>query len=310
MALELLAGPHPITTDGGTPIASFSNSSGMEAAYIQGLGLFANITPAGETAEYCAVQLDGTAHRRGWRNAIVPLVLNLRDGGFAWPNVNQLYTFDVLAATAEPTPFYTVPSGILTMQVICADRYLRFSLGSVQTSVDGVTFTTEHVWSGSAPGVGNTVSRGGAPNIVCVSFPSSGQIRFYDVLRKVEVGGVRYTGEANRGIWYVPKHDVFLELTTDVKLKIFANAVRPASLANPAALATVQAGRAVQVRTRLLGAQSEPCADERVNWSITAGSGSLAEAQSTTDASGYAYNTLVAPVGSSGNVTVQATASF
>ena len=309
MALELLAGPYSITTDGGTAIDTFLNSSGMDAAYIQGVGLFASLSPHGETPEFCSVQLDGTCHRRGWLSKQTPLLLNLRDGGLAVSVLNALYAFDILAARMQDDPFYTAPSGLLTAQVICADRYLRFSAGNVQTSADGVSFATEHVWSGAAPGAGNTVSRGGAPNVVCVSFPLSGQIRFYDVVRKIEVGAARYVGEANQGVWYVPRYDVFVELVSK-QLKVLANAVRPASLANPSALTTVQAGRTVQVRTQLLGAQSEPCVGELINWSITSGSGSLTAAQTTTDEDGYAHNTLISPIGGGGDVTVQAMVAF
>jgi hypothetical protein len=308
MALEVLAGPYPITTDGGTAIDSFSNSDGMDAVYVQGIGLYGNLTPHGETPEYCAVQWDGTAARRGWHSDRVPLMLNLRDGGFALRGINTISKFDILAAREEPTPFYTAAS-FVSGQVICADRYLRFNLGMVESSADAMTWTTEHTWSGAAPGSGNTVSDGGAPNVLCVSFTSSGQIRFYDVLRKVQVGNTRFVGEANQGVWYIAKYGVFLELVSK-QIKILADAPRPASIANPAALATVQAGRAVQVRTQVLGAQSEPCAGELVNWSISAGAGSLEQAQTETDADGYAFNVLTSPVGSSGGVTVQAEVAF
>jgi hypothetical protein len=311
MALEVLAGPYSITTDGGTPIDSFP-SGGQEGAYIQGLGLFVMLSPASEGSKLCAVQWDGTAHRRGITANITPIIPNLRDGGFAYRHAFHLYAIDILAARNDPTAFYDSPGGTLAMHVICPDRFLRFSLGTVQSSPlnDGVTFTTEYTWSGTALGSILTVSPGGAPNILCVaSHNSPGQIRFYDIVKKTQVGSVLYVGEAHDGVWYVPKHNVFLEVHTK-QVKVLANAVRPATLANPSALATVQAGRTVQVRTRLLGAQSEPCVGELIDWSITAGSGSLADAQTTTDADGYAYNTLVSAVGSSGNVTVQATVAF
>ena len=87
--------------------------------------------------------------------------------------------------------------------------------------------------------------------------------------------------------------------------------MRPSSLSSPAAVSAIAQGRVSQVRVRLLGANSDACEGELVDWSITAGSGALAEAQSTTDADGYAYNEYIAPVtggaGSPfGSVTIQA----
>lgn len=311
MALEVLSGPSAITVDG-TAVDSATNSDGLDGVYLQGIGLFLPVAPHGEIPKFCAVQWDGTAYRRG-SGSVSPLILNLRDGGLAFNDVHSLYVFDVLAARPEPTPFFSVTSGTLdpSIAVICADRYVKFSGSTIQYSAltDGQSFTTEHVWSGAAPGAPATISQGGAPNVVCVAFGSTGQIRFYDLVRRAEVGGIRYVGEVNNGVWYVPKYGVFLELL-GTTVKILADAVRPASLANAVALASVQAGHATQLRTQVLGAQSEACVGELVNWSITAGAGALAQAQTETDANGYAYNQLVTPLGTSGSVTVQTSVSF
>jgi hypothetical protein len=134
-------------------------------------------------------------------------------------------------------------------------------------------------------------------------------MRFYDVSLKTQIGATLNIGEEPDGCWYVPKHDVFVELKNK-QLKILANAIQPATLSNPAATPAVGAGLVSRLQVQLLGTQGEPCVGELIDWSVWAGVGSLTVPQSATDSNGYATSALVVPVGSAGSVTVNAQLNY
>jgi hypothetical protein len=181
----------------------------------------------------------------------------------------------------------------------------------VLSSADGITFTAEYTFPTPAGYTLVNVSRGRSTSEVCITYSngSLGQIRFYDTVGKVQIGDTLHLSDAPDGCWYVPKYDIFVELKTQ-QLKILADAVQPYSISAPTATPAVDAGLVSQLQVQLLGAQSEPCIGELINWSITAGSGSLIKPQSTTDGNGYATNALVIPVGSTGSTSVSATLNY
>jgi hypothetical protein len=302
VALELLYGPVDITVNG-MPVTSASGFMWM-----QGIGLLA-VLDAGAFGFY-AVQLDGQAEGpRSSYNGGGP-VLDLRGSrSLAMATVNDLYNFNYLAGMPDTVSFLH-GSSVLFITVITADRYLAFrdTGSSVQAlyTHDGTTYTAEYTFPFHGSLV--SVSRGRSMTEVCLVF-SGGQICFYDVSLKTQNGPTLFAGEDPDGCWYVPKYDIFVEVKS-LQVKILADAAQPYSISIPTATPAVDAGLVSQLQVQLLGAQSEPCVGEMINWSITAGSGSLIKPQSTTDNNGYATNALVIPVGSTGSTSVSATLSY
>jgi hypothetical protein len=309
MALEVLYGPSAITAGviAATSVGGFT--------WIQGLGLLA-VLDVGGFSLY-AVQMDGSAQgpRSSYFGTGFGPVLDLRSSrGLAVRNVGNLYSFNYLTGSADTTVSLLSGSAVFRVNVIAADRYLGFfdSGGGLQAQAthDGTTYTAEYTFTGG-PGSIINVSRGRSTTEVCLAF-NTGQIRFYDTVGKKQNGATLFIGEglsSSEGCWYVPKHDVFVELKS-LQLKILANAVAPATLSNPAASPAVVAGNVSQLTVQLRGAQSEPCVGELIDWSIPSGAGSLVLAQSATDLNGNATNSLIVPVGSSGSVVVDAQLSF
>lgn len=306
MALELLYGPANIKV-GGTDVVAAAGFTWM-----QGLGLLAVLDP-GAAYGFYAVQMDGTAEgpRSSYNGSGFGSVLNLSGKQLAVSTTTHLYNFDYLAGRPDATSFLT-GTACQDITVITPDRYLGFfdngSGVQAQATTDGTIYTAEYTFTGPSPGTLVNVSRSRSPTEVCLTF-SSGQMRFYDTTLKAQVGDTLFIGEAPDGCWYVPKFDIFVEVKS-LQIKILADVTAPYSLSNPVATPTVEAGVASSLSVQLLGAQSEPCVDELINWSIASGEGSLAVSQSATDLTGTALNTLVIPVGSTGTVTVDAELNY
>jgi len=314
MALEVLAGPYNITAQDGTHLSSFGGD--LEATYIQGLGLLGSGVKLPSTSGMWAVQLDGTAYVRTDFAVGVTLLPDLRRSRGYTANVSNLalYNFNWLAGRPDLDPWLTPVSGFFSaFQVVAPDRFLQFNGTGVAASplYDGKTFTAEYVWTGSSPGGPWSASAVSATE-VCIQFASGShpQIRFYDVVQKKQSRPTSFADTFyDGGLWYVPKWDVFVAVKARA-VYVLANAVRPASVSNPAFSPTPTAGEVSDVSVRVLGAQSEPCVGELINWSITAGGGSLTQTQSATDAQGYAHTGYVAPPGLAGSVTIHTDLEF
>jgi hypothetical protein len=304
MALELLYGPTPITF-GAVPVAAVGNP----LTWMQGVGLLMPVQPAGGSYGLYATQMDGnTLGPRSTFSGSYTAVLDLRSArGLAMLGSGALYGFNYLAGQPNPAPL--LASASLNIRVITADgRYLSFNGSGVSSSTDGVTFTSEYAWAAPDASSFQCVSRGSSSTEICVLLTNN-QLRFYDTVGKTQNGPSLFVGESASGVWYVPKYNVFVELLGP-QIKILANMVAPATLSNPVASPAVVAGDVSKLTVQLLGAQSEPCVGELIDWSVASGSGSLILPQSVTDANGNATNSLVVPVGSTGSVVVDASLSY
>ena len=238
------------------------------------------------------------------------LDLRIETRGLGTFDGSNYYHFDPIAAAPYVDPFLAIGSSATAATFICEDRFIRVNWDQVLSSpiTDGLNYTLEYTFSG-APTGGVTVSKTNRPEIVCIAWLIQGEIRFYDIVNRVQFGPTQYVGEEFDGCWYIPKWDLFLELT-DKQLKVLANAVRPDTISNPVALSAVKPGVITQVQVRVLGAQSEPCVGELVNWSISAGDGSVDPPQSATDENGYAQTGYLCPNGGSGSVSINADVNF
>ena len=315
--LELLSGPNAIYRGlaPGSPVAALTDVAETQRAfYDDGLGL---CSYSATLAGYCIVQLDGAAFLRSAKARANVFALDLQRPGewliHASLFEDALYEFDKRAGTFGALVLSGGTGDMSNIHVRAADRYLSAIGAGVQfRPLDlSAAFVTEAVLSGAGDGR-PTWSRTRNGNVLALVY-QTGELVYYDVDAGAQVAGGGNLG-ANAGAWYSVKHDVFVALASDA-VKVFANAVRPASLSNPAAIDAIVQGRVSQVRVRLLGSSSDACEGELVNWSITAGSGALKYAQSETDADGYAVNEYIAPVSGGagspfGSVTIQAQVAF
>jgi len=314
--LELLA-THSIynAANPGSPIDTLTDvATGVYAFYDDGQGL---CSYSATLAGYCVVQLDGAVYLRSSQARANRFTLDLQrlSEYLIHESLGEavMYLFNKRAGTAGDAVITGSIGDMADIQVRAADRYLSATAGIVQfRPLDlSAAWVTESVLTGAGTGT-PTWSRTRNANVLALAW-SAGQVAYYDVSAQAQADGSANIG-SNVGAWYSPKHDVFVALAFNT-IKVFANAVRPSALSNPVAVTPLTQGRVSQVKVRLLGSNSDPCVDELVDWSITAGSGTLAEAQSATDADGYAYNDYIAPVtggaGSPyGSVTIQATVLF
>lgn len=320
--LELLSGPRTIQNgnDPGSPVATLTDIATATAAFYDDLGL---CTYSGTIGGYCVVQLDGMAHLRSYQSRANSFTLDMQRPG-EWIIHESLFERALYEFNKGPGTFgdLVINTGVIadmtSLIVRTADRYLDVINGNVRwRPLDLSTATVlEAILTGAGSGR-PTVSRTLNPNVICFVW-GNGPVAYYDVNARAQVAGSGNVG-TNSGGWYSPKHDIFVTLTNNAPtpdtVSVFANAVRPASISNPVAVSPLVQGRVSQVKVRLLGSNSDACADELVNWSITAGSGAMADAQTTTDADGWAYNDYIAPVSGGagspfGSVSIQAQVLF
>lgn len=307
MALELLAGPFDIVADGSVIT---DPSQGITALYDDDIGLY---TFSFAKGGLLVAQLDGHAHLRAVQLHANAFTLDLQNPGeyliHESSEERSLYKFNKPAATFGELVISTgVLGDVQDVLVRTPDRYLRI----VSTDVVSRPLTLAGTWtyeaslSGAAIGGYVTVSRTRDANVIVFAF-GNGTLMYYDWVKKTQVGGVAFIG-ANQGAWYSLRHDIFVALD-GIKVKVLASSPRPSVISNPVAVTPLAKGRASSIKTRVLGADSEPCKDELVDWTLV-GPGVLEISQSATDSEGWAWNTYVAPQAAGGTPTITAEVRF
>lgn len=305
MALELLAGPFAIADEEANVLTP---SSGQFAFYDDALGL---CTYDADLGGYSIIQLDGTAYLRSDTDRANRYAVDLQRPGEYLAHESlaegKLYVFDKRAGVFGDLLLSGGSNFVRDLQVRASDRYLNVASNAVRFKPldNSGSWTTEATLINAGSGA-PTISRSRIDGVLCLAY-ADGHIVYYDVFASEQSAGGANIG-ANSGAWYSAKHNIFVALVSH-QIKVFANAVRPATLSNPAADTALTKGRVSRVKVLLLGSNAEACADEIVEWSMT-GSGSLAEAQSVTDADGWAYNDYRAPVTSTGSATINAQVQF
>ena len=303
--LELLAGPYAITNGGG---AAITPDNQRRAFYDDALGLcLYDATLDG----YAIAQLDGTAYLRSAQSRGWLFTLDLQQRGEMLVHYSiaeeELYTFNKHAGTIGELLLSGGTNFVVDLLARATDRWLNVLNSAVRFKPldNSGSWTTEATLTHAGSGT-PTLSLTANHNVVCLIY-LDGHIVFYDFVAKVQVNGWANLG-ANSGAWHSPAHDIFVAIVSN-QIKVFANAVRPAALSNPVAVTALTQGRVSRVKVQLLGAQSEACAGELIDWSVT-GVGSLAAVQSVTNADGWAYADYLAPVSATGSATINAQAQF
>lgn len=291
---------------------------------------------------YFVAQMDGTAGARGKaEHGAILLDMSGDATAYEFNIFNTYFDADLGTAVGDVLGFdkrtgtyedkrIAKNAGLFSYQaphVRLNDRLLRIAGPSIyKRALDGsdLDWVLENTLTPTSsldpiydyPGVPQ-VSRTKHDGVVAIIYPAGG-VLYYNVNTGVQVSTWVGRIGVNDAAWYSARHDVFVAMTklsadgfyTDSELRIYANAVLPYSIVGPVAAGLLTNGQVTQVHVRLLGEQNEPCVNELVEWSITAGDGALTVAQSVTDADGYAYTSYVAPVYAGVDPTIQAEVEF
>ncbi len=326
MALELLSGPNVVVNraTGQTVVAS----AGGRVLWLDPRGMFYERTEI--LLGRALIQMDGSLYIQGHGQSTAPgsfePALVVRGGSLNDPSIGERtygaveVTLDTAARAWAWDPVALVESELLTSNapaqsgaglMVLPDRFIKLTGIRVQNSAGfGVPWSDEATlpFTGT-PGMRNAfyVSWSDAPNEIWIS-NRLGQLARYDLDNRVVVGSVVETAVENVGLFYSRKHKVFVSLhfssvESQISTRVWANTSRPVSLSAPTLTGSLNAGRSVPVQTRLLGAHSDPVADEVVAWSVT-GDAALLQPSSKTDADGYARNTLLVAMDATGSVDV------
>lgn len=315
--LELLAGPFDILDLDGNSVVDPAGYPIQGFYYDDDLGLMFSEGWLNEVI--WLIQMDGTAAVRS--QFFGRFIVDLQPGRLGEylvtnpPYESKLHLYEKRSGTYSETLLSLAGlTPLLNVQVRCEDRFIGIGtpLSTIKTwPLDmSQAAVTEATLTGAGSGIYRPQwSRTRDANILAIAF-QNGNVLYYDHVQKQQADGFAYIG-ANLGAWYSPRHNVFLKLTTDRQLEIYANAPRPYSLSNPSGDAPAR-GRMTTYTVRVLGAQNEPCPNEIIDWSLDPGDpGQLRGAQSSTDSDGYASIDYFAPViGSLGSITVNAEIKF
>lgn len=313
--LELLAGPVDITHGESTAYLT----SPARAMWADGIGVISSIHVGTQNIAGTVIGLDGVARKRHARSGLFGAIThNLADRCLAvWHSTHEQFE------TADSYIFHPQTEGFATgvgaPWAVLPDRWLMATGTKIRTVARGsaATPTDEYTLPVTLGSTGaGWITPGTRADRVMIGGPA-GVAYEYDYVAEQLVGFRRHFGMACAdGVFYSKALGVWITLSRTssapikTQMRVWADEVAPASLAAPAALSSVLKGRAVEVRTRLLGASSEPCAGMLINWSVTAGDGEVSPTQSTTDADGYASTMLIEPPDASGSATVEAEAVF
>jgi hypothetical protein len=304
MACELLSGPHTVVD-----LATGSNLTGLsqfKVLWLDPVGLLALASPTGDTL----VQMDGTAavfsttiNNMYWGLAVVDgrpwysVLLGTGSGSVGtneWALNRVTHVYDTLLSA-------TAPGDQLGPYAHVEDRYLIASGATVRYTANAAdSWHVEATLTGFSNGAWFSWAR--EKGHVWIG-GSTGKVVRYNYITKAASSPV-YTigGTGIIGLFYSAKHDVFVSVHSGsgvFQMRVWARTPVPASLSVPTSSPGVAAGRAVTLTTRAMGADSDPCPDEVITWSLT-GEGELEVEHSRTDVDGYATNRLVLPVDAAG----------
>lgn len=318
MALELLAGPFPLTVNGVN--VRFRDTP----FYLDEYGI------VGESSWYCIHQLDGVGYQRN------NYINNGHDGALSYDEVRDsllmaptVYSssyalFNPLICRRPVASFMTIGHRVPLTRL--KDRYIfcrpYYPWGSparyqmYQANTNGSS-TAEYDFVGpTATGNSIAVISPAGGSIYCVAFGDAGLIFFYDTKLKTQVGSYKRIGMECRWLWYSKRFNIFISVHrvvdgsgahTHDELRIWANETRPVTVSAPIALQPIEKGRTSTIQVQILGGSGDPVSGTLVDWTAT--TGVLAKAQTRTDDWGYAEVEYTAPL-STGSVDITATVTY
>lgn len=309
MALEQLQAPVAITF-GDAPV-HFLN---QRALWHDALGFVGSIYP-GTGLHGVVVQLDGVASLRNSKPISGTTTHNLETGGLAcFDSIGQAFHLDVDMRILRPRGAGTTATVARKPWTPVDGRYLRARNGKLY-AWDGAASSDEVEATLAAGIVGDGwISPGRGGRTIFVGF-GDGSIRLYDLVAHEVIGNVRRLGVACVYVGYAPALGVFVSVHRDVeapytdRIAVWADEVRPDSIADPEEVTALRAGFVATLRTRVLGADNDPVEGILVDWSIEEPA-TMIDAQSMTDADGYAAARAYVLAGDGGTVTAAVEVKF
>lgn len=304
MALRKLAGPFAIVDESGNQPSTLG---GIGVAWVPYMGLAIRGGASGVAIGMLA--LDGV---------LEPFASTYYDGSWGWDAVNH-----VIIARGYPGPDYVLDPrsfvgypvagapGSMGTFVQLADRRITVDGDAIVAIASDGTRTTEFSGTGFWP---DSISAGRADDdfFITASSPASGYLRcrFYSSSKR-NLSPMMYvpasSGGSNWVVRYAPELQIIVAVDCDnFEVSIWSIETLPASVTDAALFSgSVAKGNVAQFRCRVLGDQSEPCASELVDWSIS-GPGELLDQQSAADATGSALARVLYGISDSGDSTVMA----
>jgi hypothetical protein len=265
--------------------------------------------PSGDTIQQgTLVQLDGFTCQRNPALSAYDIfchdtentgMARVAGGGVATAvrSVNPVTLYPEGPEIAGPTP-------LISGAYFLSDRVLFGALKSRLHADTGSGTIEATLPTMSYGGYGTSISPGPEDGLVCIGALDSAVL--YDHVNQEVVSWQRKLGfDAAFPMVYSPLMGVWLVVRTATTpevhntISIYSDEPTPATVSAPTALGTVSEGSSGEYRTRLLGANGEPCAGVLVDWSCTT-PGVVQIAQSTTDVDGYAITRVALPIDSVG----------
>lgn len=261
---------------------------------------------------YYVTQLDGKTHLRARPFSMGRFIIDETTSGWAQTTTTEsaAYPFDHASGTRSGPAIWSGGAGTTSdIAVRLPDRLLRVVRYNDYLEANWRPSDLSADWDYEAVGdIGGTGgglpvwSRAGRAGLYWLVMPSDGRAIMYDATAREFLGAVSFL-PANTGAWYSPRLGVFVVLASG-QVSVYATAPLPTTVAAPTG--SPVRGRLVTVTTRVTGSNGEGCPDELVDWALTAGSGEMVGAQSTTDANGYATAQYLGPMSGGTNPTIRA----
>lgn len=317
--LEILAGPFDILTLDAVPLWQGSSADPDNYYYDDDVGLIVSASNLTSKKTWL-VQLDGTATELSWNHygsLLIDLDKNLPGVYLITNNPfnTSMWRYDKRSGTYGDKELG--PGSYDYQRVRLGDRFIGAgSSGSVyrvirQWSLDGSGGLNEFIFSDLPSNMGGkpawSITRD--PAVFAIAYPN-GTIVYYNHILKQGTSERSFIG-SNLGAWYSPRFNVWVKLTLNAQLEIYATTPKPHALSNPAGT-TPARGRVTTYTVQLTGDAGEPCQNELIDWSLQPGDpGALGNLQSRTDSAGIAAVDYIAPVVSAlGNITITAEVRF
>lgn len=335
MPLQLLYGPVTCTLDpDDSTISGTPYHNDKDAFWFDDYGYLVGGSPSGISGAGLSpifiIDLDGVYRLR--KNQ--PSVFGY--GDFNYDYLRDAGTTIVGSVVAELNPETGtfdfgggIRSSTTTAQIRTPEGWYRISGSAVQRAPLSATSDSDYVTEFTltsaptflAPG---TISPG--PDSTIFICYTDGTIIKYDYIAKTEiaVNPSRAFGGDNRWVLgitprrccYSPKLDCFIVLddsagagTADT-ISIYALELVPDNITAPTASPAITAGVTSTISVTLRDSGNRGIRDRLIDWSITAGNGTLLQTQSTTDEDGVATTQYRALITGGVNPTIQASLTY
>lgn len=305
MALELLSGPHECAI----PDLSGVTLSADSGAWVDGVGIVTSgsyTNEAGASANALFVMTpDGITYRRGVASGVVFMNELGKPGNLYGrsqsgdPATTMRSRFSLSPVGDFSASFYPLYGHAIRT----ADRWISIQTDHVVSTPLNSSGFSAWIFEDYYP-IPMGLCRGISPyrhnlgQIALIGRTVSDQTAaaaIYDVNTRQWLG-VKHFGVPSTLVVYAYELGVWLLVMngTPTTISVFADTAVPTQISSPVAVTSVALGKTNHFRTRVTASYGEPVPNETIDWSASAGT--MLDAQTTTDADGYATARYVAPL--------------